>query len=75
MNKKANQFESNRFLSTYMGNVSFCAYDPILRVLTELNIVIFCKGMPTNNRSTDVTDLQDILTQLTENQMILSLLA
>lgn len=37
-----------------MGNVSFCAYDPILRVLTELNIMIFCEGMPTNNKITEV---------------------
>lgn len=37
-----------------MGNVSFCAYDPILGVLTELNIVIFCEGMPTDNKIIEV---------------------
>ena len=33
-----------------MGDVSLRAYDPVLRMLTELNIMIFCKGMPTNKQ-------------------------
>ena len=52
-----------------MGNVSLRAYDPVLRMLTELNIMIFCKGMPTNNnRSTSEHNY------LTEKKVILSLL-
>lgn len=57
-----------------MGNVSFCAYDPILRVLTELNIVIFCEGMPTDNKITEVIDCQDIFFNHLKIKVIFNLL-
>lgn len=46
------------FTSTYMGNVSFCANDPILRVLAELHIVVIREGMPVDRVSKEVTELQ-----------------
>lgn len=46
------------FTGTYMGNVSFCANDPILRVLAELHIVVIREGMPVDRVSKEVTELQ-----------------
>ena len=36
--------------STYVGDVSLRANDPILRVLAELDVVVFCEGVPTDKR-------------------------
>jgi len=46
------------FPGTYMGNVSFCANDPILRVLAELHIVVIREGMPVERVSEEVKRLQ-----------------
>lgn len=46
------------FIGTYMGNVSFSANDPILRVLAELHIVVIREGMPVDRISEEVKELQ-----------------
>lgn len=46
------------FNGTYMGDVSFCANDPILRVLAELHVVVIREGMPVDRVSKEVKELQ-----------------
>lgn len=46
------------FNETYMGDVSFCANDPILRVLAELHVVVIREGMPVDRVSKEVKELQ-----------------
>lgn len=46
------------FTGTYMGNVSFCANDPILRVLAELHILVIREGMPGDRVSEEVNEIQ-----------------
>lgn len=53
----------SRGSSTYVGYVSFRAYDAVLWVLTELNIVIFGEGMPADKQVLEWCP-QDILNRL-----------
>lgn len=46
------------FTGTYMGNVSFCANDPILRVLAELHILVIRERMPGDRVSEEVKEMQ-----------------
>lgn len=41
-----------------MGNISFCANDPILRVLAELHILVIREGMPGDRVSEEVKEMQ-----------------
>lgn len=45
-----------------MGNVCFCANDPILRVLAEFHIVVIREGMPVDRVSKEVQELKTEIT-------------